>query len=121
MRLPGAGMAAAARRRPPALPKWPAATLPSPRSRSPRRAVKVRESIEVREHKGSFRGYSPKQGGAVFSRLLSLAVLVLCVISSLKLPSLNTDLFRLPKDNARHNFPINDLHRMSSTAAERFR
>ena len=33
-----------------------------------------------REHKGSFRGY-PKKCGAVFSCLLSLAVLVLCVIS----------------------------------------
>ena len=41
-----------------------------------------------REHKGSFRGYPQKGGGAVFSWLLSLAVLVLCVISPLKLPSL---------------------------------
>ena len=49
-----------------------------------------------REHKDSSRGYSPKEGGAVFSWLLSLAVLVLCVISLLKLPSLNTDLYWLP-------------------------
>ena len=37
-----------------------------------------------REHKGSFRGHPQKGGGAVFSWLLSLAVLVLCVISPLK-------------------------------------
>ena len=43
----------------------------------------------LREHKGSLRGY-PQKGVAVFSWLLSLAVLVLCVISPLKLPSLNS-------------------------------
>ena len=44
-----------------------------------------------REHQGSLRGHPPKGGGAVFSRLLSLAVLVFCVISPLEPPSLNTD------------------------------
>ena len=39
-----------------------------------------------REHTGSFRGCPKQGGGAVFSWLLSLAVLALCVISTLKLP-----------------------------------
>ena len=37
-----------------------------------------------------------RQRGAVFSWLLSLAVLVFCVISPLKVPFLNTDLYWLP-------------------------
>ena len=39
-----------------------------------------------REHQCSFRGHHPKTGGAVFSSLLSLAVIVLCVISPLNYP-----------------------------------
>ena len=61
------------------------------------------------EHKGSFRGYPKQGGGAVLSWLLSLAVLVLRVISPLKLPSLNTDLYwPPPKDydssSSYHNY-----------------
>ena len=39
-----------------------------------------------REHKGSSRGLPPKGCGAVFSGLLSLAVLALCAISPLNYP-----------------------------------
>ena len=67
-----------------------------------RGAPAYRESIEVRAGtRVSFRGYPQKGGGAVFSWLLSLAVLVLCVISPLQLPFLDTDLYWLPKPSSQ--------------------
>ena len=59
---------------------------------------KGRESIEVRESERVVLGDIHQKGGhAALSWLLSFAVLVLCVISPLQLPSLNADPYRLPK------------------------
>ena len=55
-------------------------------------------SIEIRESTSVVLGDIPQKGVVRCSLdfCLSLVVLVLCAISPLELPSLNTDLYRLP-------------------------